>query len=222
MSPGSQFACQNSENEPDLDEKRLCKEAHAINKTESGHEERKALLRSIAREMLQCLGEDPNREGLVATPERFASVMLDITEGYSKNLTDLGERAIFEENSQFVIVKDIEICSLCEHHILPFIGKIHIGYVPNGQVLGLSKLARIADMFSRRLQVQERLTENVALAIESILKPRGVGVVIEATHMCMIMRGVKKSNAVTTTKWMTGILDVDPAAKQEFYSLLNR
>ncbi|KAL5334264.1 GTP cyclohydrolase 1 [Aspergillus crustosus] len=172
--------------------------------------------------MLQCLGEDPNREGLMATPERFASAMLDITNGYSKNLTDLGNRAIFEENSQLVMVKDIEICSLCEHHMLPFIGKIHIGYVPNGQVLGLSKLARIADMFSRRLQVQERLTENVALAIESILKPRGVGVVIEATHMCMIMRGVKTSNAVTTTKWMTGILHVDPAAKQEFYSLLNR
>lgn len=109
----------------------------------------------------------------------------------------------------------------CVFKLLTFL-KIHIGYVPNGQVLGLSKLARIADMFSRRLQVQERLTENVALAIESILKPRGVGVVIEATHMCMIMRGVKKSNAVTTTKWMTGILHVDPAAKQEFYSLLNR
>ncbi|KAL3479395.1 GTP cyclohydrolase 1 1 [Aspergillus californicus] len=207
---------------PDADEKGLCRDTHTINDLGSTHEERKALLESIARKMLQCLGEDPTREGLVATPERFASAMLYLTEGYSQDPSDVVKNAIFKENSQLVLVKDIEICSLCEHHMLPFIGKIHIGYVPNNRVLGLSKLARIASIFSRRLQVQERLTENVALAIESILKPHGVGVIIEATHMCMIMRGVKKSNAVATTKWMTGVLQEDTAAKKEFYSLLNR
>ncbi|KAL4817027.1 GTP cyclohydrolase 1 [Aspergillus spinulosporus] len=171
--------------------------------------------------MLQCLGEDPDREGLLKTPERFASAMMFLTKGYSENLTDVLNAAIFTENSQLVLAKDIELSSLCEHHLLPFQGKIHIGYIPNGRVLGISKLARIAEVFARRLQVQERLTQEIAHAIQDILEPRGVGVIIQASHTCMSMRGVEKPGVVTTTCCMTGVLLRDDTTKQDFYSMLN-
>ncbi|KAL3433674.1 GTP cyclohydrolase 1 [Aspergillus tetrazonus] len=171
--------------------------------------------------MLQCLGEDPDREGLQNTPERFASAMLFLTKGYSENLTDVINGAIFTESSQLVLAKDIELSSLCEHHLLPFQGKIHIGYIPNGRVLGLSKLARIAEVYARRLQVQERLTQEIAHAIQDSLNPRGVGVIIQASHTCMIMRGVEKPGTVATTCYMTGVFLQDNTAKQDFYSLLS-
>jgi GTP cyclohydrolase I len=188
--------------------------------------------------MIECLGDNPDREGLVHTPERYAKAMLELTRGYSDNPTDLVNDAIFNEDGQLVIVQDINFFSLCEHHVLPFVGKvwydeasllfeysrflkIHIGYIPNGKVLGLSKFARIAEAYSRRLQVQERLTKEVADEIEKILTPLGVAVVIEATHFCMSMRGVKKPGAVTKTTWMSGLLKKDKAARQEFYALLN-
>jgi GTP cyclohydrolase I len=187
--------------------------------------------------MIECLGDNPDREGLVHTPERYAKAMLELTRGYFDDPTDLVNDAIFNEDGQLVIVKDIDFFSLCEHHVLPFVGKvwydqaslpfkysrflkIHIGYIPNGKVLGLSKFARIAEAYSCRLQVQERLTKEVADAIEKILDPLGVAVIIEATHFCMSMRGVKKS-AVTKTTWMSGLLKKDKAARQEFYALLH-
>ncbi|KAL2782575.1 hypothetical protein BJX66DRAFT_320324 [Aspergillus keveii] len=171
--------------------------------------------------MIECFGDNPDREGLVLTPARYATAMLDLTKGYFDNPTDLVNNAIFNEDGQLVIVKDINFFSLCEHHLLPFVGKIHIGYIPNGKVLGLSKFARIAEAYSQRLQVQERLTKEVADAIEKILTPLGVAVIIEATHFCMIMRGVKKLGAVTKTAWMSGLLKNDTGAREEFYALLN-
>ncbi|PYH87638.1 putative GTP cyclohydrolase I [Aspergillus ellipticus CBS 707.79] len=186
-------------------------------------QERIKKLAGAVRTILECVGEDPEREGLRETPERYAKAMLYFTKGYEENVRDLVNGAVFhEDHDELVIVKDIEVFSMCEHHMVPFTGKMHIGYIPDRRVLGLSKLARLAEMFSRRLQVQERLTKQVALAISEVLKPRGVGVVMESSHLCMVMRGVQKTSSTTTTSCMLGCMRSSAKTREEFLTLLNR
>ncbi|MDB4913245.1 MAG: cyclohydrolase [Gemmatimonadetes bacterium] len=175
---------------------------------------------SLVRQQLSLLGEDPEREGLLKTPERVAKAMTFFTRGYSMSLGQVVGSALFEEEHEnMVMVRDIELYSLCEHHLLPFFGKAHVAYIPNRRIVGLSKLPRIVDMFARRLQVQERLTEQVAHAIEEVLEPRGVGVVIEAFHMCMMMRGVEKQNSRTITSALRGGFRDDAKTRDEFLRL---
>ena len=172
--------------------------------------------------ILESIGEDPNREGLVRTPLRAARAFEFLTAGYRQGLDELINNALFEsEASEIVLVKDIELYSLCEHHLIPFIGKAHIAYIPNGKVVGLSKTARIVDMFARRLQIQENLTMQIADALMKALNPRGVGVVIEAKHLCMMMRGVEKQNSVVTTSCLLGVFKEDARTRSEFLALLN-
>ena len=167
--------------------------------------------------------QDVNREGLRDTPKRAAKAFKFLNNGYEKNLDEVLNDAIFEADTEdMVIVKDIELYSLCEHHLLPFIGKCHIGYLPQGKVLGLSKLARIVDMYGRRLQIQEKLTRQIATAVETAIGARGVAVVIEAKHLCMMMRGVEKQNSVMTTSVMTGIFREEISTRSEFLNLINR
>lgn len=171
--------------------------------------------------ILEGLGEDSTREGLRDTPKRAAKAMQFLTKGYQEKLEDIVNGAIFEsDNDQMVIVKDIELYSLCEHHLLPFIGKCHIAYLPNGKVLGLSKFARIVDMFARRLQIQENLTREVADAVQRITQAKGVAVIIESKHMCMMMRGVEKQNSSMNTSVMLGAFRESQATRNEFLSLM--
>ncbi|KAI3284254.1 hypothetical protein DTO002I6_9256 [Penicillium roqueforti] len=185
--------------------------------------ERLEKMSGAVRTILECIGEDPEREGLRETPMRYAKAMLYFTKGYEENVRDLVNNAVFhEDHDELVIVKDIDVFSMCEHHMVPFTGKMHIGYIPDRRVLGLSKLARLAEMFSRRLQVQERLTKQVALAISEVLQPRGVGVVMESSHLCMVMRGVQKVSSTTTTSCMLGCMRSSAKTREEFLTLLNR
>ncbi|ORY71528.1 GTP cyclohydrolase 1 [Pseudomassariella vexata] len=187
--------------------------------------ERLDKMRAAVRTILECVGEDPDREGVLDTPARYAKAMLFFTKGYQQNVKDIVNDAIFHEgHNEMVIVKDIEIFSLCEHHLVPFTGKMHIGYIPADNVIGISKLPRIAEMFSRRLQVQERLTKEVANAIMEVLKPQGVAVVMESSHLCMVMRGVEKTTATTITSCVLGCFERKEKTRNEFLSLvgLNR
>lgn len=173
------------------------------------------------RTLLECVGEDPARQGLLSTPERYAKALMFLTKGYGENLRDIVNNAIFhEDHSEMVVVKDIEIFSMCEHHMLPFVGKMHIGYIPYHSVIGLSKLARIAEMFSRRLQIQERLTKEVANALMEVLNPQGVAVVMESSHLCMVMRGVRKTTATTITSCLVGCFETNEKTRSEFLSLV--
>jgi len=184
-------------------------------------EERLIKLEGAVKTILECIGEDVEREGLRGTPERYAKAILFFTKGYEENVRDLVNGAVFhEDHDELVIVKDIELFSLCEHHMVPFTGRMHIGYIPNRRVIGLSKLARLAEMFSRRLQVQERMTKQVALAIAEVLKPQGVAVVMESSHLCMVMRGVQKTSATTTTSCMLGCMRSSAKTREEFLSLI--
>ena len=173
------------------------------------------------KSILEGIGEDIHREGLRDTPERAANAFRYLTKGYAENLDDIINGALFESDmSEMVIVKNIEMYSMCEHHLLPFLGKCHIGYLPSGKVLGLSKIARIVDYFARRLQIQERLTSEVAHSIENITGARGVAVVMEAQHLCMMMRGVEKQNSVMTTSVMLGDMRDNPSSRMEFLNLI--
>ena len=174
------------------------------------------------RQVLKALGEDPDREGLEKTPERVEKALRFLTQGYQQNPDEILKKALFTVSyDEMVIIKDIDVYSLCEHHLLPFFGKAHVAYLPKGKVLGLSKVPRLVDVFARRLQVQERLTVQIAEAIESAIHPRGVGVVIEAMHFCMIMRGVEKQNSVAVTSCMRGDFQKQPT-REEFLSLIKK
>src|SRR5574343_533235 len=182
-----------------------------------------AAMEEYFSKIIEAIGEDVNREGLRDTPKRAAKAFKFLNNGYEKSLDEVLNGAIFTADTEdMVIVKDIELYSLCEHHLLPFIGKCHIGYLPKGKVLGLSKLARIVDMYGRRLQIQEQLTRQIATAVETAIGARGVAVVIEAKHLCMMMRGVEKQNSVMTTSVMTGIFRQEISTRSEFLNLINR
>ncbi|HEX4803275.1 MAG TPA: GTP cyclohydrolase I FolE [Myxococcaceae bacterium] len=177
----------------------------------------------LIRELLQQLGEDPTREGLINTPRRVAEALEFLTSGYRGNERELIQKAIFvQETHNMVIARDIELYSLCEHHLLPFFGRCHIGYIAEGRVVGVSKLARLVDLYARRLQLQERLTDEIAHALMDVLKADGVGVVVEAQHLCMMMRGVEKQNSMMTTSAMLGSFRVSVATRTEFLTLIGR
>ncbi len=180
-----------------------------------------SILTELYSQILNQIGEDINRDGLVNTPGRAARAIQYLTKGYSQNLQDVVNNAVFEtDNNQMVIVKDIELYSLCEHHLLPFIGKCHVAYLPKGKVIGLSKIARIVDMYARRLQIQETLTNQIALAIQTVTNSAGVGVIIEAQHLCMMMRGVEKQNSVMKTSMMLGAFKASVNTRLEFLNLV--
>ena len=171
--------------------------------------------------LLEAIGEDPNRQGLVRTPIRAARALEFLTNGYRQNLDDIVNDAVFDSAaSEIILVKDIELYSLCEHHLLPFIGRAHVAYIPNGKVIGLSKVARIVDVFARRLQIQENLTTQIAESLMKCLEPSGVAVVVEAKHLCMMMRGVEKQNSVMKTSCLLGTFKEDARTRSEFLSLL--
>ena len=182
-----------------------------------------AKIEPLVRELLKELGEDPNREGLKDTPKRVAKALSFLTHGYRDNLDQVINNALFtQDTSSMVIVKDIEVYSMCEHHMLPFFGRCHIGYIPDGKVFGVSKLARIVDMYARRLQLQERLTEQISQVVMSEIGAKGVGVMIEARHLCMMMRGVEKQNSTMVTSSVLGVFRDHLATREEFLTLIGK
>ena len=185
------------------------------------NDEKRKKLEMNTKNLLELLGEDPSREGLLNTPKRVAKAWEFLTKGYNENLDELINNAIFEgESKDMVIVKNIEFYSLCEHHMIPFYGKAHIGYIPDGKIIGLSKLARITDLFSQRLQVQERLTMQIAQCLQEVLNPRGVAVVLEGKHFCMLSRGVQKQNSIASSSSMLGIFREKESTRNEFLKLI--
>ncbi|GAB4541762.1 MAG: GTP cyclohydrolase I FolE [Pleurocapsa sp.] len=190
-------------------------------KIHTASEAAKEQMMDAVRVMLESVGEDPEREGLLKTPKRVAEAMQFLTQGYNQSLEKIVNGAIFDEgHNEMVLVRDIDFFSLCEHHMLPFMGRAHVAYIPNQKVVGLSKLARIVEMYSRRLQVQERLTRQIAEAIQEVLDPQGVAVVMEATHMCMVMRGVQKPGSWTVTSAMLGVFQDEQKTREEFLNLI--
>jgi GTP cyclohydrolase I len=188
---------------------------------DSDDNERLVKMQDACQTILECIGEDPNREGLVKTPARWAKALMFMTKGYCQSVEEVTNGAIFsEDHDEMVVVRNIDIHSLCEHHMVPFTGRVHIGYIPNGKVIGLSKLARIAEVYARRLQVQERLTRQIADAIVDAVQPLGVAVVVECNHMCMVMRGVQKVGASTTTSSVRGSFEKNPKTRAEFFSII--
>ena len=182
-----------------------------------------ATFEDLVREMLVRLGEDPQREGLLRTPERVQTAFEFLTRGYNEDPEALLKNALFTVNyDEMVIVKDVEVFSLCEHHMLPFFGKVHVAYIPNGKVIGLSKIPRLIELFSRRLQIQERLTTQIAETIQKVIQPQGVGVVIEARHLCMMMRGVEKQHSAAVTSSMLGCFREEQETRTEFLSLIRQ
>jgi len=180
-------------------------------------------IEKLVKKLLMELGEDPQREGLLDTPKRVAAALTYLTSGYRVDAQKLINQACFkQETTSMVVVKDIELYSLCEHHMLPFYGRCHIGYIPRGRVFGISKLARLVDMYARRLQIQERLTEQIAYAIKDSINADGVGVMIEARHLCMMMRGVEKQNSLFVTSSVLGVFRTNPATREEFLSIISR
>jgi GTP cyclohydrolase I len=182
-----------------------------------------AKIEPLVRELLKELGEDPNREGLKDTPKRVAKALSFLTHGYRANLDEVINKALFtQDTSSMVIVKDIEVYSMCEHHMLPFFGRCHIGYIPDGKVFGVSKLARLVDMYARRLQLQERLTEQISRVVMDEIGAKGVGVMIEARHLCMMMRGVEKQNSTMVTSSVLGVFREHLATREEFLTLVGK
>jgi GTP cyclohydrolase I len=181
----------------------------------------KKRLEEITKELLGLIGEDSTRQGLIKTPERVAESWKFLSQGYHQNLNDVINEAIFDESAKdMIIVKDIEFYSLCEHHLIPFYGKAHVGYIPNGKIIGLSKIPRIIDFYSRRLQVQERLTNQIATCIQDLLNPKGVAVIMEGRHFCMLMRGVQKQNSIASTSSMLGAFKDKSTTRNEFLKLV--
>ena len=179
-------------------------------------------LEETVKKLLELLGEDPNREGLKKTPSRVAKALQFLTEGYHQNPKEILNQALFtSSNDEMVVVRDIEFYSMCEHHILPIIGRVHVAYIPNGKVVGLSKIPRIVNVFARRLQIQEQMTEQIADAILDTINPKGVAVVVHARHMCMEMRGVQKINSTTVSSALRGLFKSDQRTRTEFYNIIN-
>jgi GTP cyclohydrolase I len=210
----TQAMIQRSNSDLDLEE-RFTRESNRLPK------KRLARLGDAYRELLECIGEDLDREGLRRTPDRAARALEFLTQGYRQDLDAIINDAVFESDaSEIILVKDIELYSLCEHHLLPFIGRAHVAYIPNGKVIGLSKVARIVDVFARRLQIQENLTTQIAVSLMRCLEPSGVAVVVEAKHLCMMMRGVEKQNSLMKTSCLLGVFKEDARTRSEFLSLL--
>ncbi|KAI9526376.1 GTP cyclohydrolase 1 [Dissostichus eleginoides] len=216
-----EFHCNNSFSDLLIDSKKsVVHRKHETSRKKDEDQSRLPALEAAYTSILRELGEDTDRQGLLRTPLRAAKAMQFLTKGYHETIEDILNNAIFDEDhDEMVIVKNIDVFSLCEHHLVPFFGKVHIGYIPNKKVVGLSKLARIVEIFSRRLQVQERLTKQIAVGISEALQPKGVAVVIEASHMCMVMRGVQKMNSRTVTSSMLGVYLEDPKTREEFLTL---